>query len=356
MNIKVFDADFDYIYTIDEFIELLVDENFSSTSSVTIKLRYESDDAHYLQLGLYLQVNDDWYIITKVTQNYEFVQAQAFSPHFILAGGITKPMDGQDYWGGSGPLDAVCKIMLRQAEQMGIFYTSPVRFVPPVVSIQATYKNIADEISELCSSNGSGIKYIPDTVNKQFEFDTVPARETDYKFGPQYDNVKSYEYTVSSVDTVTTAYVGGQGEGKDREIVIVGNETTGVARREIFVDARDVEPGKTALLEQRGKNQLKPDAISIKAEIDTNANLRYGQDYRLGDYATIYVPVKSIAKVDGKYEKRDGYCVTYQLLTNVKRHYFNGLEEIYCTFGYPPEGQANQIKKQQRQIAQLNTR
>lgn len=356
MNIRVYDQQFALVFLLDEFEEMLISENLFSTSTLTLKILFDSDAAYYLQKGFYLQVNESWYIIAYISQNFESIQVQAYSPHYILAGEITKPPEGQDYLSKYGTVDIVCKYLINQSVKHVPIETAANQYLGPSISIQSTYKNLADEITTICSSNNTGIKYTVDKHSKKFVFDTWRPRKTAFKFGPSFDNIKGYEYVISGIDTVTTVYVGGQGEGKDREIIVVGEEASGIDRREAFVDARDVKQGQTSMLQQRGQNEIFPDSISIKAEIDSNSNLRYSQDYRLGDYVHVFVPIKALTIRDGMYIPKDGYCTEYQLITNIQRHYFGGQEDISCTFGVPPEGQNTKIKKQKQQIAQLNTR
>ncbi len=90
-------------------------------------------------------------------------------------------------------------------------------------------------------------------------------------------------YTESQTDYKNVAYLAGQGEGKDREVVIMGNEITGFDRRELFVDARDIQEGS---LEDRGKLKL-ADYKQVKSFEATVEAADYREKWDLGDYVTI---------------------------------------------------------------------
>ena len=95
------------------------------------------------------------------------------------------------------------------------------------------------------------------------------------------------------------AYVAGAGEGIKRKIVTVDLRQPGEERKEIWVDARDLQeedengnriPESTynAQLVQRGMEKLAEyrKVETIDSSIDLNANLVYKRDFDLGDYCT----------------------------------------------------------------------
>ena len=87
----------------------------------------------------------------------------------------------------------------------------------------------------------------------------------------------------------------GEGEGSARQFVAV-DHSDGGRRREIFVDARDLQQSESetaqayaARLTLRGEEKLAQYEIVQKsdAEIDTESSLRYREDYDLGDVCTV---------------------------------------------------------------------
>ena len=85
------------------------------------------------------------------------------------------------------------------------------------------------------------------------------------------------------------AVVAGQGEAADRIQVMVGESTqTGLARRELFVDARDVET--IDQLQKRGSEAL-ADAEMTSIEVDylASGSFKYPSDFCIGDIVTVDV-------------------------------------------------------------------
>ena len=58
-------------------------------------------------------------------------------------------------------------------------------------------------------------------------------------FSPQFESLKSLQYTQSELNYKNVAIVAGQGEGIERRVIEVG-DFSAFNRHEIFIDARDV--------------------------------------------------------------------------------------------------------------------
>ena len=132
-------------------------------------------------------------------------------------------------------------------------------------------------------------------------------------FSHEFLNVKSVEYQRDARNYANYAYVAGEGDGEGRMVVEVDVRTDPEEeRREIYVDARDLqneiknempfEDGTLSLdpeyqytdeeyeelLRQRGLEKLAEKALieNLSGDISSNINLRYMEDYDLGDYVT----------------------------------------------------------------------
>lgn len=118
-------------------------------------------------------------------------------------------------------------------------------------------------------------------------------------FSNSFTNIRNVVYNKSSSAYKNFAYVAGAGEGSDRIIITVDLRQPGENRKEIFVDARDLQQvdkdGKAisetaykAMLKQRGMEKLAEyrKVETVNSSIDPNANLVYKKDFDLGDYCT----------------------------------------------------------------------
>ena len=136
-------------------------------------------------------------------------------------------------------------------------------------------------------------------------------------FSPEWDNLISFSYERSDKDFRNYAIVAGQGQGSQRVVVTIDQTTAGEERRELYVDARDLQQDDSetlsqyqSRLRQRGKEKLKKSAIVEKCEavVDTESSLRYHVDFDLGDICTVKEDahgiscVKRITEIEEVYE------------------------------------------------------
>lgn len=112
----------------------------------------------------------------------------------------------------------------------------------------------------------------------------------------KFDNLIKYNYVNDKQNYKNMAIVAGAGEGVDRKVVKINDELSGLERRELYVDARDLSDknseGQTiseseyiAHLMQRGSEKLSENKIDItnSCEAEPNGIFKFNRDYFLGD-------------------------------------------------------------------------
>ncbi|MDU2266096.1 MAG: siphovirus ReqiPepy6 Gp37-like family protein, partial [Clostridium celatum] len=160
------------------------------------------------------------------------------------------------------------------------------------IAFETRYKVLSDELETIAKTSRLGWNIKFDYKNKRFVFESLvgidrTVNQADVPpmiFSRRYDNVLELEYTKDVSEYKNCAIVAGQGEGANREIVIVNDNLSGQDRKELFVDARDIEDGPN--LADRGKSKLAENTIieSFEATIDTES---YRVEWDLGDFVTI---------------------------------------------------------------------
>lgn len=174
------------------------------------------------------------------------------------------------------------------------------------VEAQYTGDSLYDVISKVCEEKSIGFK-VSLNENKQFVFELYAGADRSYEqtnypyvvFSPNFDNIINSNYLESKENLKNVALVGGEGEGTARKYLAIGN-TSGLDRRELFVDARDIssegEDGETLtteqyneLLKQRGNEYLADytDLVSFEGAVETNIMYKYGVDFFDGDIVQI---------------------------------------------------------------------
>ena len=173
----------------------------------------------------------------------------------------------------------------------GIAFASPVLGV--TVNTQVSYKNLMDTVAGLCDASDRGIKTVFDPSTGNLAVTLYIGAVSQAMFSREYENLTSQIYTQSTMDYANTALIGGEGEGASRVLASIA-ESAGEARREVFVDAKDLKQedfgaGYTAALLYRGLNRMSELSMahSFDAEINPHGNLRYKVDFDLGHAVTV---------------------------------------------------------------------
>ena len=170
-------------------------------------------------------------------------------------------------------------------------------------------------------------------------------------FSTDLEDILSSSYYTNDQDTKSTAYVAGEGEGADRKFIISGdNASPGFLRRELYVDARDLqsevfnEDGTTTtineddyrdMLNDRGKEKLAEHVVTesfeAKMRVIGDIQYHYGIDYFKGDKVLVQDIELGIQVIATISEVSENYDDEYELM---------------ITFGYEYPTLIQKIKKQ----------
>lgn len=173
------------------------------------------------------------------------------------------------------------------------------------ISAQYTGDGLMAVIEEICTAYGLGFRAVADGLERITPaielFEGMDRSERQSKnsiveFSAEYENLLSSTYILDTTKYKNVALVAGEGEGKARKRSTYGS-ASGMQRRELFVDARDLSTNEgeisdaeyTAQLKARGAEQLTEHNITevFDGEIDTSNNYVLDEDYTLGDIVTL---------------------------------------------------------------------
>lgn len=168
---------------------------------------------------------------------------------------------------------------------------------------QYTGDIVYDVIADLCNTYDIGFKVTLNVDKKRFEFSLYKGKDRSYAqetnpyvvFSPNYENIINSDYTHSIINYKNVTRIGGEGVGVERKMTTYG-KASGLIRREIFTDARDIssktDDGEVLsdqdylnLLQQRGKENLAEYAVKegFEGEVEASKMFIYGRDFFLGD-------------------------------------------------------------------------
>jgi len=116
------------------------------------------------------------------------------------------------------------------------------------INWESRYKNVAEELEVIGQIGDLGWVVYADIARKKLIFDVLESKDltqgneqgnSPVFFSPDFSTVQSQNFVNSDHELRNVGYVGGQGEGADRKIIVLG-QTSGWNRIEEFIDARDV--------------------------------------------------------------------------------------------------------------------
>lgn len=174
----------------------------------------------------------------------------------------------------------------------------------PIITTQKTGGNLYEFFNALSVNYNFGFDVFLDLSQGTLDFkannfiDKTIGQTTTAPvvFSNDTEDILSDEFYVNNQNYCTMAYVAGEsGEGQ-REMVIINkdSESVGIERRELYVDARDLqkEPETSSqeyqeILRQRGLTRLSENDIvqNFTGKINSRT-MTYGIDYNVGDKVT----------------------------------------------------------------------
>lgn len=179
---------------------------------------------------------------------------------------------------------------------------------------QVSFQNLLEYTDEVLTEYGYASIITLDETTKKLLFSCYAGTDRSVDnvsgndaviFSPEFDNLVESTYTLDKATEKTAALIGGEGEGYDRFYSVIKGNTSGLDRRETWVDAsslsktyKEGETEKTytdeeykKLLDIQGKQTLltlpKVETFSGVLDNDTLGVWRLNEDYALGDIVTV---------------------------------------------------------------------
>ena len=226
--------------------------------------------------------------------------------------------------------------------------------IQSTIEIQTTGDNLSDKLYEVGNTKEISHRVRYDYLTDDLAFEVWQGkdrRDTQEEnswavFSNSFYNIRNVVYNRNESSYKNFAYVAGAGEGSARKIITVDLRQPGEERREIWVDARDLQETDdngnkipaatyTAQLRQRGLEKLAEyrKVETINSGIDPNANLVYKKDFDLGDYCT-YINTEIQISADKR-------------ITEAMETYEGGAMELSVTFGTDEVSTVKQLIKRE---------
>lgn len=319
MNLVVLDQEFNAISVIDTYESSIWTDRYYECGDFELYTTITEVVPEYIKQDYYLQspYSEHLMVIEKILITTDAENGN----HITITGrSLESLLDRRIVWGQKtvrGNLQDAIKTLIeenvispsdnkRRIDNFMFESSSDPAITQLSIEAQYTGDNLYDVIQKICSEQEIGFKIILND-NKQFVFKLYAGSDRSYDqtvnpyvvFSPNFDNILSSNYVESKESLKNVALIGGEGEGSERKYTTIG-ENSGLNRREIFVDARDISSdvgdGITLtgeeydiLLQQRGKEKLteNTDVISFEGQVDSALMFKYGEDFFNGDIVQV---------------------------------------------------------------------
>ena len=312
MNIFVLDDQFQAISIIDAYESSIWTDRYASYGDFEIYAPFSLD--------LLQKVKQDYYLSTLESEHTMIIEgieissdAEAGNKLRITGRSLESILDRRIIWNQTsytGNLQNAIHNMLNaciinpsiSARRISNFVfeasTDP-RITALTIEEEHTGDNLYDVITELCAINYIGYK-VTLNQNNQFVFKLYMGEDRSYDqianpyvvFSPNYENIINSNYVDSTEIMKNVTLVAGEDSGQQRRTLVVGSGT-GLTRRELYTDARDIQSEKVTnyneALRQRGLKNLVENSrtVSFEGEVEATRMFVYGEDFFMGDIVQI---------------------------------------------------------------------
>lgn len=247
--------------------------------------------------------------------NKEYMVLGGMSLEQLIARRIIDPDDDSNLPNGgyvtkAGPVDDILRSLLREqladlastVRQMSGVTIADVLSVGDLRGFRKRYDELNAVVLELLRSSNIDVEVVR-TEYQNIEIRFAP-RGTDRSyttnfpgrftaFSPERGNLANPSYIEDWSESRSFVYVGGKGEGANRQILQQGNPTaineSPYGRRELFVDSRDGVTGTDLLTTANAELNEKAPSTEFDFDIvgDRGGSV-YRTDFFLGDVVTVY--------------------------------------------------------------------
>ena len=338
MELRIYNSNMEFLGIIDNYTSLLWTRKYYETGTFELQMPFSLSNYALIEEGnlIWKDGSKEAGVIEYITQTQDSTSNVIKAQGRFLSSYLDRRLIKGTYSVSNGKVEEVMQALLNNATAIPKVECGELQGYTETVTFQATYKNLLTYEQKLSKYADIAYRLRPDFIAKKIYFETYRGLDRTLEqsdrerivFSEGFNNLQSATYTYNTQLEKNVCYVGGEGEGSARTIVIAGDDTlTGLARKEEFLSATDISSDDMttadyqAALLQRGVDKLNEDAISESFESScyANSNFQYKTDYDLGDIVTI---------------KKESWGFQINLrITQIQETYENESMKVELTFG-----------------------
>ena len=312
MDIYILNENFQTIGVIDAYESLIWTDRYNKYGDFEIYTNFSMDILNKVKQDYYVYISESEHMM--IVEGLQIESDAESGNHLRITGrSLESILDRRIIWTQtsiSGSLQNSIKRLINESiinpsmadRRISNFIfedSSDVRITSLTAEAEYTGDNLYEIVSTLCESNYIGYKITLNNLN-QFVFKLYMGEDRGYDqnsnpyvvFSPSYENIVNSDYVDSTEVMKNVALVAGEDSGQQRRTLIVGSGSS-LTRRELFVDARDIQSDKVsdynAALRQRGLQYLIENSrvVSFEGQVEATRMFVYGEDFFMGDIVQI---------------------------------------------------------------------
>lgn len=316
---------FENIGEINQFDSLMWPDKFNGYGSFELWAPITEENSVYFKKGNILWCGGDNAAMIEIVKSS--VNSQGTKTYNVKGRTLEMLLTTRVVWGTYNAKDKhVSTIMYDIVNQTCVSPSNSKRKIPflecaedeqfgSVATFQKTGGEVYSVLTTLAGSFDLGFNVLFRPKEKKLIFKVVKGVDRTIEqdvndpveFSTDLEDLLSSSYYSNDQDKKSVAFVQGEGEGASRKSVVAGDNTTaGFARRELYVDARDLQSTSmdangvevvlsddeyNSVLLQRGDDKLSEHKVTetFEAQIRVFGDVQYvfGVDYNKGDKVTI---------------------------------------------------------------------
>ena len=322
---RVDDDTFENIGEVNQYNSLIWPDKFNGYASFELSAPITDENSEYFKKGNILWCGGDNAAVVEIVKStIDDKGTKAFN---VKGRTLEMLLTTRIIWGTYNASNKyTSSIMYEIVNQNCISPANPKRKIPYLecaedkqlggkMSIQKTGGDVYDAVTTIASNKDLGFNVLFRPKEKKFIFEVVAGvdRTTEQsevehvEFSTDLEDILSSSYYTNSQDKKNVAFVQGEGDGASRVSQVSGNDDLeGLARKELYVDARDLQSKSTgengiaisltpdeykAALINRGDDKLSEHDTTetFEAQIRVFGDVQYefGKDYKKGDKVTV---------------------------------------------------------------------
>ncbi len=338
MELRIYNPNMEFLGIIDNYTSLLWTRKYYETGTFELQMPFSLSNYALIEEGnlIWKDGSKEAGVIEYITQVQDSTSNMIKAQGRFLSSYLDRRLIKGTYSVSNGKVEEVMQTLLNSATAIPKVECGELQGYTEKVTFQATYKNLLTYEQKLSKYADIAYRLRPDFVTKKIYFETYRGLDRTIEqndrerivFSEGFNNLQSATYTYNTQLEKNVCYVGGEGEGSARTIVIAGDDSlAGLARKEEFLSATDISSDDMtttdyqAALLQRGVDKLNEDAISesFESACYASSNFEYKTDYDLGDIVTI---------------KKESWGLQINLrITQIQETYENESMKVELTFG-----------------------